>query len=107
MTEAEVEAAWTRYMHRSDLSADLPTIWTMAESKISERIMAAAPDPVDVMAAHPRTYLHAGLVYLHELAQDDEGLMRETALFDAAMVDLHFRRSIDAGPAELGVPRGT
>lgn len=83
-----------RWMHRNDVQADMPTVWTMADAKIAERMMRdSASMPTTEIA--PRLWLHAGLVYLHELAHDDDGLMREAALFDQAVQDEAFRWSID------------
>jgi hypothetical protein len=101
MTIEEIRAAWLRWMHRNDLEADLATVETMAHERIAERLMYATdgvePWPPAPETA-PRLWLHAGLVSLHQLAQDDEGLMREQELFERAAVDWHFRRSFETLP---------
>ena len=93
MTLDDIHAAWLRFMHRRDIEADLATIDELAAERIATRIMVddLAPTPEQ----SPRLWLHAGLASLHELAQDDESLQREAALFEAAAVDYHFRWSQD------------
>ena len=106
MTIAEIHAAWLRWMHRNDLEADLATVETMAAARIAERQMHLGDPPLPEDA--PRLWLHAGLVSLHQLAQDDEGLMREQELLERAEVDHHFRRSFDTTPLPtIGAPNGT
>jgi hypothetical protein len=103
MTMDEIHAAWLRWMHRNDLAADLATVETMAAARIAERQMHLGDPPLPEDA--PRLWLHAGLVSLHELAQDDEGLMREQELLERAEVDWHFRRSFDTTPLPtIGAP---
>lgn len=98
MTLAEIQAAWQRYMHRADLSADMATVTEFASAKVVGSLMYL-PDPSvpltldDLTDAMPRMWLHAGLCYLHDLAMDDEGLMREEALFRQASQDHHLLRS--------------
>ncbi len=56
-----------------------------------------------------RIPLHLGLVYLHELAQDDEGMMREMARADDAIRDYAMKYSIencDATPSRPYNPNG-
>jgi hypothetical protein len=64
----------------------------MAAARIAERQMYAGPIPLPEEG--PRLWLHAGLVSLHELAQDDEGLARERELLERAEIDWHFRHSM-------------
>lgn len=87
MTEAEIRAAWLRFMHRSDLAEDLDFVWRTARAMISARSMRRAPDLDAILNDTPQVYLHAGLVYLHELAQDEEGIARERDLLRQAMQD--------------------
>lgn len=85
MNQTDIEAAWVRFMHRRDLTADLPTIWTFARDRIGNQIMRANPDLDEILSRSPLVYLHAGLVHLHELAQDDTGMARELQLFTDAL----------------------
>lgn len=99
MTIDEIRAAWLRWMHRKDVTADLDDVQTFAQTLIVQRLMYGAPpagwDTDELVASMPTVWLSAGLIYLHELAQDDDGLARESQLFEAAIRDHHFRRSID------------
>ena len=96
MTLAEVQAAWLRWMHRADLSEDIGTVTALAQAKVAGRTMYNVEGVTveDSVADNPKAWLHAGLCVLHELSQDDEGLVREEQLFETAMRDHHFRRSI-------------
>jgi len=89
MTEAELRAAWTRYMHRNDLEADLDRTWLLALQRCSERLLFNVQQS-DIVEGAGRMMLHAGLIYLHELAQDDDGLSRELRMFDDAAKDFTF-----------------
>ncbi|MFT3973159.1 MAG: hypothetical protein QM699_06840 [Amaricoccus sp.] len=101
MNKEGLYALWLRWMHRRDVEADLDTVFEQAKSKITQRLMRPVPDlsTDDALNAcinsMPRSWQHAGLVYLHELAQDDEGLMREQEMFEAAAAAEHFRWSLD------------
>src|SRR5210317_763162 len=90
MTRSEWDAAMVRYMHRSDLSADLDQVFDYATSKIENAWMRknvlSGTTPMfnsadDMLAYAPLPYLHAGLMYFQELVQDDEGMMREMTRF--------------------------
>ena len=105
MTIADILAAWVRWMHRNDLTADLVTVQAMAEAMIVNAIMQKDPDLADVLAVAPTAYLHAGLVYLHELAMDDAGMQREADMFQKAIADYSMRWSLtnsDAIPTLYG-----
>ena len=96
MTRQEIELSWQRYMHRTDIGTDLNNVYTFAAQMISERILARqTPSVDDILANSPRTLLHAGLMYLHELAQDDTGLMREQARFNEAIAGYARRSSLN------------
>lgn len=105
MTEAGLRAAWLRWMHRRDVEADLDQVMEFARAKVINRLRYRAPDAgwdaAELMEEMPRAWMAAGLIFLHELAQDDEGLMRERQFFAEAMQDWHMRHSIDAGPAVI------
>lgn len=99
MTEAEIEATWLRWAHRQDVEADLPALQAYARGMLTGRIMVAGLDWSDTLELEPRAYLAAGLIMIHDLAQDDESIMREREAFEDALRDWHLKRSIDAGPA--------
>lgn len=101
MTEVELFAGWTRYMHRNDITADLPTVKGYADEAITGRLMFSVVDLDDILANHPRMHLHAGLMYLHELAQDDPGLGREAQRFETAAASYSMRRSLTDNPAPV------
>lgn len=103
MTEEQIRAAWLRWMHRSDVEADLDTIWALSTAKVRNRLLATY-DEADVLEYGPSCLFNAGLIYLHELMQDDEGAQREIVLFDAAMAGYAMGRSLRAGPAEATRP---
>ena len=112
VTLDDMHAAWLRWMHRMDLETDLAVVDDLTYERIRDRLMYGLPDaaidPVTNLSAlcvlMPRVVHHAGLVSLHELAQDDEGLSRELGLLDGAITDWHFRRSIDQGPGRPANP---
>lgn len=87
MTEAYIRTAWARYMARTDLDEDIDFVWATARAMISARVMRRQVDLDAILADTPHVYLHAGLVYLHERAQDDEGLAREQGLLAQAIQD--------------------
>lgn len=93
MTEAELFSVWERFMHRNDLSADLDTVYVIAKERVNERLLQDA-DITEILADRPRVLIHAGLVYLNELAQDDEGINREQGFFEDALRDLSIALSI-------------
>ena len=99
MTKAEIEAQWKRFMHRNDIDGDLPAIWEYVQQQIYSRSFAeiyGAED--DIAGAAPRACLHSGLSYLHELAQDNDGLGRERDRFEEAMTDLMIGYSVTLDP---------
>lgn len=105
MTLDEIRAAWLRWMHRKDVTADLDVVQVFAETSIVNRLMYPAPEAGwatdDLVEQMPVVWLHAGMMYLHELAQDDEGLAREARAFTDAIRDWHFRNSIDTSDAQM------
>ena len=99
MTRADWDANMQRYMHRSDIAADLDQVWEFATTTFFNqwmnkdgRTLYANDDAL--LAAAPSPLHHAGLMYFHELAQDEEGLMRENSLFGYAMADFVMNYSI-------------
>ena len=95
MTRAELDAVWQRYMHRNDIDTDLDTVFDLTGQKIREQLLSIATvDLVTILQDHASLYVHGGLAYLHELAQDDEGAMREITLFDDALSDFSYWWSV-------------
>lgn len=92
MTETELKDLWSRWMHRNDIMADLDTVFLMASSRVAERVLVSSDIP-DILANNPRMLVHAGLIYLHELAQDDDGVQREERFFREAVVDYGIYKS--------------
>ena len=101
MTKTELYALWTRYMHRADLSADLDAAYELVGDRIRERLFGETPDLDAILETSPRMFVHGGLLQLAELAQDDIQYQREAVLWDQAVTDYSFRKSIDdnASPA--------
>ena len=97
MTRDDLNATWTRYMHRADLSADLDTAYDLTVERIEERLYGTV-DIDTILLSSPRMLVHGGLAYLAELAQDDEQLGREMQLFDGAVTDYSQRYSLTARP---------
>ena len=95
MTPDEIRAAWARFMHRGDLSADMTAVEIFAIERIVERLTFTPEwqSADDGMADAPLLFLHAGLIYLHELAQDDEGMAREISAFEDAVAGYSMRKS--------------
>jgi hypothetical protein len=104
MTQQDIFNAWTRYMHRNDLSQDNTSTWTFAGQMITNRLMHSPVDLTVIEADHPQLYLHAGLTYLHELAMDDNGLAREEQRFTNALADYAMRYSLTTTPAPVMTP---
>lgn len=95
MTEAELYGIWERWLHRSDMTADLDTVYLMASQRIKERVIGSV-DLAALLENSPRMFVHAGLAYLHEIARDLDGQDLETALFETAADEYQMRASIDA-----------
>ena len=96
MTRQELYDLWGRYMRRMDLGGDYDAVYVMVAQMISERLISiTAPDIDAMLATSPRPLVHGGLLYLHELAQDNDGLMREHERFETALQDYGIRTSID------------
>ena len=99
MTESEIEAAWIRWAHRQDIDADISDVRAFAQGHTNNRILIDGVTYLDTIAAAPQAYLSAGLIYIHDLAQDDESLQRELAMFDNAISGWMIKRSVENGPA--------
>lgn len=97
MNQAELYGIWQRWMHRRDLVGDLDGVFSLATLRIRERVLHPLPDLEaatqadldEFVDAFARMYVHSGLSYLHELAQDDEGAGREEQRFLQASADHH------------------
>ena len=97
MTEEELQNIWTRWMHRNDLQEDLDTVYLMASTKTVQRLLL----PVlieDLMTEAPRIMVHAGLIYLHQLARDDAGQRQEMTHFEDACQEYSLWKSRDMRP---------
>lgn len=108
MTRAEWNAAMQRYMHRADITGDLDQTFAFAQGAFDDAWMGQTlpyTDDASLLAMGGRPMTHAGLSYLHELAQDDVGHQREVGMFNAAMAGLQMRTSLNAGPACMVRPQ--
>jgi hypothetical protein len=101
MTISELYAAWARYMHRNDLSADLDTTFTFASKRIENAMLHSPVDLPQLLIDEPQLYLHAGLMQLAELAQDDEQAQRERSLFTVAASDYQLQRSLKTSTGQM------
>lgn len=112
MTPEEIHAMWARWAHRSDLSADLAVIETLAQQRIRDRMMfyadifAPLEGEADEAAAVARTMLEApalwcsaGLIEIFRLADDMEQMSREATIFEGAASDYIMRVALRRGPA--------
>lgn len=108
MTKEEIQAVWTRYMHRADLAADYDDTWLFASNTVLNRLMYTPVDMDALRDTQPQLFVHAGLMYLAELAQDDVQLERETMKFTTTADTFMRMRSIQT-PAimQKGLPNGT
>ena len=93
MTEAELKAFWIRWMHRRDIELDAETVLDLARDRVEGSLMSSTMTVSDILANYPRMLQHAGLIYLHELAQDAEGEQREIRHYNDALADFEFRQS--------------
>ena len=98
MTVEEIRAAWVRWMHRRDMTDDLDTVEAFARNTIRERIMFKQPNNDDLELYGSQVLFQAGMMYLHQLAQDDDGLARVTQLFAASCDDYVIGLSIRNRP---------
>jgi hypothetical protein len=92
-------------MHRTDLDADLDDTYLFATAKIVNRMMQPGLDINEVLAEQPQVLVHAGLVYLAELAQDDVQMQREQTLFENAHSDMQMQNSLVDNPT-ISMQRG-
>lgn len=86
------QSTMQRFIHRTDIEPDLETVWMLASGNFHKSWLKAGTellfsDRDELLKAAGRPLHHAGLMVLHELAQDDAGLLRETQLFADAMQD--------------------
>ena len=94
MTKQELYAIWERGMHRNDLAADLDDVYLFASEVSVNSMMYADATVDDLLLTAPQIMVHAGLMYLAELAQDDVQLERETMKFRTSTGDWQMRRSV-------------
>ena len=95
MTRSEWDAAMQRYMHRNDLTQDLDLTFTLSTQKIFDRLLRTDTDTDAILDVAPALYVHAGLMVLMEVSQDDVGLVREGQLFENSAVNYAMKYSID------------
>lgn len=109
MTKQELYAIWQRWVHRNDLTADLDEIYRQADQTIHDRVLQPVTTG-EILETYPNLFVHAGLVKLHTLAQDDEGMMREGQLLADAFTTWHMRYSQTRSPGPRTpweLPNGT
>lgn len=94
MTKEEIQDVWERYMHRADLTSDLEDTWTFASNATINEMMYTPVDLDELIADQPQVMVHAGLMQLAELAQDDVQLERETMKFKTTADAWMMNRSI-------------
>ena len=82
-------------MHRNDMTTDLETVYILTGSLIAEKLKRPVASFTDLLASNPRAYVHGGLAYLHEIAQDDAGYAREMQRLDDTISDLAIQVSRD------------
>ena len=73
-------------------SGDLDEIYRGADQHIFDRLLLPT-SAGEILELYPNLFIHAGLMRLHELAQDAEGLASEAGLFDAAVRNWHLTYS--------------
>lgn len=97
MTADELQQGWLRWMHNSGVEADLDRVFLMASTRAVQRLMFAVDVPTLLEDETGINVLHhAGLIYLHELARDTEGLQMEQSMFEEAVeVYSNFRSRSD------------
>ena len=99
-TKADIYAIWERWAHRTDIGADLDTVWLLTVNRITQRMKA----PITVEETDPdfnamsNMLVHGGLLYIQELAEDDMSIGRESQLFDGAIQAYSIFQSIAAAP---------
>ena len=97
MTLVEIQAQWVRYMHRNDLTADMAATTVYARNLIGNRIMRITTDAeIDtLMVDAPQLWLNAGLIWLAELAMDNDTLARSMDRFTSDINDYQIAYSIN------------
>ena len=81
-------------MHRTDLTADLDDTYLFASNKTLNRMMDQTITLDALIVGAPEIMIHAGLVYLADLAQDDNQVKREQTLFENSASDFQMALSI-------------
>jgi hypothetical protein len=104
MTRVELDAAWTRYMHRNDLTADLDQTMALTEDRIRGRLMFKTVDLPAILDTDGGIYLHGGLIELADMVQDTEQMQKEEGLFQQAIQDYSFRHSITTSAGHMIPP---
>ena len=109
MTRADWDAFIQRWMHRNDLSGDLDKIHDMSAERVDGDWLGTVPWATDDerLSQVPNAMRHAGLMFCGELTQDDEQIMREAGLLQAAIENSRLAYSINNVTAEMENPYGT
>ncbi len=90
MTRADWNNTMLRWAHRRDVEPDLDQVWLYAKETFLNAWPQREPPVTSdegILDVAPSPMHHAGLMYIHQLAQDDVGMEREARLFDSAMTD--------------------
>lgn len=101
MTLSELYDFWQRWAHRTDIVADMATIYAQTRQLIATSTMRAmtTEELDDILANAPTAYQYGGLIFIQSLAQDDDEEAKARATFGQTMEDYEIARSIASGPA--------
>ena len=87
-TLPEIQAAWQRWMHRTDIAADQDQITKFAFGRVeADALRKIGPDETEEewVTWYGEALFHAGMIYLQELVRDSEGVQMEQALYGNIM----------------------
>ncbi len=99
MSEEELKALWTRWMHRNDIAADTDDVFAFASAASVDRMMNTNLTIEIILAEAGQIVFHAGMMYLAELVQDDNQLQRETMKFATTADAFQMRKTLIEAPA--------
>ncbi len=104
MTQQELFDTWARYMHRSDLTADMDLTKTLADARISGSLILYDVDLADILENHAELYIQAGLINLSQLTRDTEQISISSEMFQSAVSAYMRRHSLAAGAVAMTNP---